>query len=91
MNLQRALTLTFKLFLVRDFGYSQMEAGAEWNVIEKQLDMSDPSDITERQWLKYSRNGCKGILTRPQRQSMFLSIQNAINHAMFAVEVDNEE
>lgn len=71
----------FAKFLVRDCGFSLEDAKKEAAFMKK---ISKPlPEITQKDYFKVSRIGSKHTLSRKERIGVFLSFQNAVNHAGF--------
>jgi len=71
----------FKMFLVRDCGFSKRDAKVEvefFKILEKPM-----VDVVLRDYIVMKRKGTKHQLNRKERMEIFLSFENAVNHATF--------
>ena len=69
------------MFLVRDCGFSKRDAKVEvefFKILEKPM-----VDVVLRDYIVMKRKGTKHQLNRKERMEIFLSFENAVNHATF--------
>lgn len=80
INQQFAARETFVKFAKRDHGLSFEQAHEEYNRM-----MATPSRIaTKESYVRGSRVGASFAISRREKLSLYLTLENAINHSLFA-------
>ncbi|PSV00344.1 hypothetical protein [Photobacterium kishitanii] len=85
INFSKNALVNFGIFLTRNEGWMQEEAMTECKLISVFLSETDriykPEDLTQKEFLKYSRIGAKKSLNRQARAKLFSLYSNAVKHA----------
>ena len=72
----------FGAWLVRDRGWTYMEAIAEKAVLLREI---NKTGLTELNYVRMSRIGARKTTNRKDRMGLQLTFENAINHGTFEV------
>lgn len=79
-SLQSTVRHTFANFMAREGTMTYVQAVEEFEFL-----MVNNQTVTEEHYMyRVRRIGASVLLTRSQRQSVYMSFQNAINHSTFS-------